>query len=291
MRLMILGDTHGDIEWCRKVTKIAGRHGATTILQVGDYGYWPRMTTTQSGRPHAHALFEAITDACHRTGVTDWVFLDGNHDDHESLGKAIDNPADDDGMIRMGEHVRYSPRGNRFVWAGRHIGTLGGAVSLDAWLETIGVEFGGRPYRAGWDWFPDLEAPSAANVDCLADGPPLDLLLTHDAPIQVDMSAHFGFRGIAIPDEIQQRARFVRHLIGQAADMTCAELLVHGHWHCRKSSTLEYPNHNCRVEALASNSRRGGRDGRAYLFVDLPDMIVTDGRKALNLKPTSEDEP
>jgi predicted phosphodiesterase len=284
MRVMVAGDTHGDIEWCVSLTKIAARCDAKIVLQVGDFGYWPRMTT-RSGRPHAEAFLEAISAACERFGVTEWIFLDGNHDDHEQLFAL--GPRDDDGMAVVGERVRYSPRGNRFTLDDRHIATVGGASSMDAWLKTVGVDFGGDPYRPGWDWFPELEVPRPADLDRLAQGPPIDLLLTHEAPLHVDMSAHHGFRNVPIPVEIVERSRAVRELISHAAVISRTELLIHGHWHRRCSTVIEWPDQACRVEGLASNSTNGGRDGRSYVFLDLDHMSLTDGRKAGSLKNRS----
>lgn len=286
MRLLVAGDTHGDIGWAGHLTSVAADKGASVVLQVGDFGYWPRVTI-EGNRPHHHEFLGRIASDCKAYGIDEWIVIDGNHDDHRELSMLASGGTDDNGFIRLGERVRYSPRGNRFMLGGARIGTLGGAVSLDAWAEHEGLcTFPNGGYRRDWDWFPDREAPTQADVDHLVDGGDLDVLITHEAPRHVDMSPYYGLQGILFTPEILARTQHVRDLVSHAAAATKVPLLVHGHWHRRVTTHVDFPDSACLVESLASNSSRHGRDGRAYLFVDLephPDseavqIRVTDGR-------------
>jgi predicted phosphodiesterase len=286
---MVAGDTHGDIAWVGHLSTIAADAGASTVLQVGDFGYWPRMTTAGHHAPHHHELLGRIASDCKAYGIDEWIVIDGNHDDHSELSMLANGGADDEGLVRLGERVRYSPRGNRFMLGGARVGTLGGAVSLDAWAEYEGLcSFGDRGYRKDWDWFPTLEAPTLADVDHLIEGGHLDLLLTHEAPRHVDMSPYYGLQGIHFTPEIMARTAAVRDLVSHAAVATKAPVLVHGHWHRRVTTWVDFPESSCLVESLASNSAGSGRDGRAYLFIDMETqsedeavkMRVTDGRDA-----------
>lgn len=280
MRVMIAGDTHGDIEWCTNLTRIAGRYGVNRIIQVGDFGYWPRMETN-SGRSHATALLEQISTACCRFGVSEWLVLDGNHEDHLEL-QARQDLRDEQGLVMLGERVRYIPRGRRFELAGVSFGALGGAVSLDALVEAAGYDFGSKPYEPGWNWFPELEAPNRADLVRLGTEP-LDVLLTHEAPSGIDLDSHSGLCGIYVAPELAEQSEQVRRLISEAIVATRPRIVVHGHWHYRYSAILQVPGQECQVEGLASNSNRGGRDRRAYLFLDLPSRDITDGRHAQKL--------
>lgn len=282
VRVMVAGDTHGDGEWAETLTKLAGRHDATYVIQVGDFGYWPRMTT-KSGRSHAAYYLERISNACTRWGVNGWIWIDGNHDDHYSLRLQV---PDEDGFVHFGPQVRYAPRGHHFQIGGVRFGALGGAVSLDAWAEQAGVVFGGQPYRPGWDWFPADEAPVLKDVLRLVEAGELDVLLSHDSPAGVDLSRFEGFKGITFEPEVMAACNEVRMFIAGAAVATHAPLLVHGHWHARHTSVLAAGEYLCQVEGLASNIMNYGRDGRAFLFLDLdptaPEgqrVTVTDGRK------------
>lgn len=287
MRVLVAGDTHGDTEWARSLTKVAGKRGASTVIQVGDFGYWPRMKTS-SRRSHAEAFLGTISRSCEAFGVAEWIVLDGNHDDHDGLAERCAYGLDDEGFASLWSHVRYAPRGHRFELGGARFGTLGGAVSLDAWIEQTGFDFGtGRRYRVGWDWFPDREAPKLSDVEHLGTDP-VDVLLAHEAPSAVDMSRFEGFRGIDIPVEALGKTAGARELVTLAATNTGCRVLIHGHWHSRLTTLAEFAGKACVVEGLASNSFNGGRDGRAYLFLDIGarsengciELNVTDGRHA-----------
>lgn len=286
VRVMVAGDTHGDGEWAETLTKLAGRHGASAVIQVGDFGFWPRMAT-KSGRSHAEYYLGRINAACGRWDVAKWIFIDGNHDDHFSLAQ---KEVDLDGFKHLDPRVYYAPRGHRFEIAGVRFGALGGAVSLDAWAERSGYVFGGTPYQAGWDWFPTDEAPTLNDVTRLIDGGTLDVLLTHDSPFGVDLTRFEGFKGVLFEPEVMMAAKEARVFVAGAAVATHAPLLIHGHWHARHTSHLAVGDYACQVEGLASNSVNYGRDARAYLFLDLdpsaPEgqrVTVTDGRKRASL--------
>lgn len=280
---MVVGDTHGDIEWAARVTRIAAANGASVILQGGDFGYWPRMVVRHT-HPHHELFLGCIARECKASDVIEWIVIDGNHDDHYELARQCGHGLDEDGLVPLGERVRYAPRGTRFDLAGVTVGTLGGAVSLDAWADKDGFDFGnGFHYTVGWDWFPELEAPKLSDVEHLGTEP-VDILLTHEAPSFVDMRAYERLKGIRLSPEALAKTAATRELVSLAAVNTRAPLVVHGHWHRRVSTVVELPDdHLCVVEGLAANSTYSGRDGRSYLFVDIDPQShekvhVLDGR-------------
>jgi predicted phosphodiesterase len=275
MRVMVLGDTHGDVRWCEKVTRLAGRNNASWVLQVGDFGWFPNMRT-HSGRPHSEFFAEAIDRACHLHGVDGWIFLDGNHDNHADLHARVER-VDGCELVPLSDHLWYSPRGNVFELDGVRFGTLGGATSIDAWLEDSGVVFSGPPYVAGHNWWPDLEQPTEEDVSRLLLNEPVDVLLTHEAPLEMDLKRYEGFKGIYIPPEIQQRARRSRAMVSTAAIALTPKVLIHGHWHGRYSGIARYGDLEVPVEGLAANNMRTGRDTKALLYIDLPEVKVIDG--------------
>jgi predicted phosphodiesterase len=275
VRVLVLGDTHGDSKWCVEVTRIAGEHGVEKILQVGDFGYWPSIDVDLVAGVRtslADWLLSEIATACAAYGVDEWIVFDGNHDDHKALQTVLRRQPDDEGMRRLSDRVRYSPRGNSFKLAGVTFGTLGGAASIDAYLEEWGVDFGSQPYERGKDWFPNLEQPSMKDVERLPSS--LDVLLSHEAPMEVDLSHLNGFPNICIPPEIQEITDSARLVVSAAMYATRPQLLIHGHWHGRNRVQLERQHVSCEVVGLASNSRRRGRDDRAFLILDLPDLTI-----------------
>jgi predicted phosphodiesterase len=271
VRVMALGDTHGDSKWAVEATRAAGRVGCERILQVGDFGFWPRMMLTPYAS-HADFYLSQIEDACDDTGVLEWIFADGNHDDLQALADLTVAP-DDDGLLRVGRNVRYAPRGASFTLDDVTFGVLGGAASIDAYLLEAGVDLGGaQPYERGVNWFPDLERPTQAEAARLPDH--VDVLLTHEAPIEIDLRHLDGFPGIYISPEIQAITDYARHIVSVAMYRTTPRLLVHGHWHGKNRQCAGHGDYTCEVVGLASNSRRRGRDDRAWIILDLPDLTV-----------------
>jgi predicted phosphodiesterase len=289
MRVMIVGDTHGDVGWMQSCTKIAGRVGCRWIIQVGDFGWWPR-SITNSGRSQSKWIREAVWTSCHHASIEGWIFLDGNHDDHDMLAAMVgDLGIEDSGLVNLGPCLFYAPRSAVFALGSTRFGALGGAVSIDAWLESIGIELPGKPYESGVDWFPEREAPTEAQLralqaEVLVSGP-IDVLLSHDSPGLVQgLTDKGGWKGMITP-EIQARVDASRKVLSEAVVDLQPRLVVHGHWHRRYSAQLAYPEGDvCSIEGLAHNGMDGGRDGRAFIFIELPDLVVTDGRQYTSLK-------
>jgi Icc-related predicted phosphoesterase len=269
MRVMVVGDTHGDGPWMEKVTRVAGRNKVSWIIQVGDFGWFPNIPTS-SGRPHSEYILETLDRSCSIHSVEGWIFI---HDDLAALVADTGGP----GFVHVGTRLWYASRGTVFTIGGVRFGALGGAVSMDALLEQAGVEFDGRPYVAGETWWPDLEAPTEEDVSRLLLNEPVQVLLAHEAPLEVDLKRFEGFSGIFIPPEILEKSRKARALVSSAIWALGPKVVIHGHWHRRYSEIVRYGDDIVRVEGLASNSRSYGRDSRAFLFIDLPEIDVLDG--------------
>ena len=154
--------------------------------------------------------------ACALNGVELW-FIDGNHDDHFALAEHREG----DSPVALTEHVTYIHRGARLALGGLMFGFLGGAFSVD-W----------RDRRHGIDWWPN-EKTDHSDVARLGTGY-LDVLLTHDAPAGVDLSAW------RLSAEDQVRADDVRSLIAAAVEATRPQVVVHGHWHHAHDTELSW---------------------------------------------------
>ena len=75
---MVVGDVHGNTVFMRSAIERASVRGINTILQVGDFGYWPH---TKSGEKFLKDLERFAAER----NVTVW-WIDGNHENHEWLG-------------------------------------------------------------------------------------------------------------------------------------------------------------------------------------------------------------
>jgi len=145
--------------------------GLTTILQCGDFGYWPKChnTTAISRQKCGNSLkqkrwnFYSIKP--HDVKI---YFCDGNHEDHDSLNELIDNKT-------PLQNVFFQKRGSYLTLPdGRNVLFMGGADSTD--------KDGRTP---GYDWFPQ-ETISQKDIYNLPDVK-IDIIISHTCPIEFDI--------------------------------------------------------------------------------------------------------
>jgi Calcineurin-like phosphoesterase superfamily domain len=158
VRVLIVGDLHCNTGAVIQVIDCAADFGADLIVQVGDFGFWPRI---ESGRKFLRKA-EARLD---RHGLQLW-WVDGNHDDLQALRT---RPVEPDGRRRVSDHIWHLPRGHGWVWGDTMWVAGGGAVSVDRYGRTEGVS-----------WFRD-EALTDADVDQIVADGAADVLVAHDA--------------------------------------------------------------------------------------------------------------
>jgi len=219
-RLIICGDIHG--EW-GQLNKLINNHGPDSVIQVGDFGYWPKF----SGKSFVHGQkpwnHEGVKP--HASMV---YWCDGNHEDHDAL----------DSMGRMQkqevlcyENVVYKPRGSvHQLNDGRILLFFGGARSIDKHLRT--KEF---------DWFP-REIPSENELQRALGYDKVDIVISHTVPLEFSSVSRdsFGDPTCSMLSEIWKKYK--------PSQWYC------GHWHKyqeqavgpTKFTCLDYPGHNGR---------------------------------------------
>jgi hypothetical protein len=249
MRILFVGDTHGNATWWRNVVRpTASAIAADGIIQVGDFGFWP------TGR---HFI-----DAAADTDPPVW-WIDGNHEHHHELAKWAADARRTTGAgpfdpLPMRGALTYLPRGARLELAGTQIAALGGARSIDRLIR-----------RPGLGWFPG-EAISDDDIAAVAAGGRADVLVTHDT---FDGYRIPGLPPVELLSHAWQAERPAceahRSQVGRAVDAVRPRLVVHGHYHTRYHMTVERSWGQVRVEGLD----RDGTD-EAMIVVDLPDLTV-----------------
>ena len=98
--------------------------GITTIIQVGDFGYWP-----DSGN-----FLYVVETACEKFGVDVW-FIDGNHEHFTSFNRDVQAAQVAFGVsegnrdpVELAPGFVYLPRGSRIEVAGRSVACVGGRL-------------------------------------------------------------------------------------------------------------------------------------------------------------------
>lgn len=227
----VAGDLHGDTGWSRRLVRSAAAAGVKTLFQVGDLG------VCFPGRDKYR--FDRRLDGYLGAAGMKMIWVVGNHDSHEDLAAM---PVEDDGLVHVRENILMLPRGGRIDYAGLTVGGLGGAFSVDY-----------RHRTPGKDWWPGDEEVQPEDVEKLAAGGPVDVLLTHDVPSVVEMVGD-----MVISAEDEARANASRILLTQALEKVDPSHIFCGHWHVRKIQAVPTPSGETRVDVLNMNGSRWG---------------------------------
>ena len=220
MKILIAGDWHRDAHWAVETVKAAREQGIQHLIHLGDLGaFWPsdypeapsRTNTLGNAYGFTRSLSDAVRDASLR-----FMFIDGNKDNHGFLASLPQRRSGEAEMMGL----VYLPRGTRFRLGGRRFGALGGTISLDR-----------GPRQNGVDWWPEEEV-TPEDVRRLG-AKPLDVLLTHEMPSNVEPSSWSRLH----PDA-RTAADRSRRLIREAVEATRPAYVFSGHWHERETATV-----------------------------------------------------
>lgn len=229
MKLAIVGDTHRNTEWLvNQVIPYSVSNGCSKILQVGDFGFvWE---WGQEEDKLLRKLDRKLSDA----GL-DLHFLPGNHENHDLLADYTRRvPQGPEGHYRIRPRIHYTGRVSQWEWGGRRLAAVGGAVSIDR-------EWRQREERVGGPkiWWP-TETLNGWEVQQAHALGPVDVLFTHDAPVE--------FPETWIKPDLESQIN--RQMISSVARKLQPKLQFHGHYHCSLTYPLRHDRGMCEVRAL-----------------------------------------
>lgn len=205
MRVLVVGDTHGDWGWVRdEVIPTAVNEQCPRIVQLGDFGF-VHSGNVRSVRARLNQMSVTLADF-----DRDLTFVPGNHEHHPMLTHLAEiNPVGPEGHAEIAPRVHYTGRVSAWEWAGVRCAAVGGAVSIDRDIRTPGV-----------DWFPEEEL--SPEEEMLAKGlDPVTVLFSHEAP----RTHPFRF---LVPDSRSERSR---QRMTEIADRLQPQYWFHGHYH------------------------------------------------------------
>lgn len=220
MKVLLLGDSHGDKAFVNGALDYAAADGLDAVVQMGDFGYWPR---TNNGQKFLHDVGK------HSASTVPLYWIDGNHEDHLELATLTKRPGE--WHVMHGKYpIFHIRRGATWTWGNMRFGAFGGAYSID---RNMRVEDDGH-----YGWFRG-EMPDPTVIEGLMN---VDVLLTHDSPIVPPMMHGAGFKTDAT-------STLSQHYVRCALNASGAALLVHGHWHLNE----RYEVDGAIVQGLAMN--------------------------------------
>lgn len=220
-RVAIAGDWHGNTLWVQQA--LPGLHRAApdirTVLQLGDFGYWPRADRPGKG------FLAAVDYWCKLAQLERILFTPGNHEYWPDLLKLFaEHP---DRMVQVTEYAWAMPRGYRFTLGGRDVMSFGGAASHDVQHR---VE--------GQTWFRE-EVPTPEEAERAMVDPKVDILLSHDAPSPTPLVTKIIRRGRAEHDiDTVLRDDTARGRLFDVWDFHRPRIAFHGHFHTPDSERL-----------------------------------------------------
>jgi predicted phosphodiesterase len=163
--ILLLGDIHGNVNSLRKAVRIATDVGATAVIQVGDFGLFPKG-----------GVDGGFYNVCKESSVPVY-FIEGNHDDCSRWVQLTEVT-----RVWHDANLFYVPRGTVMELDGRTIAFMGGAASIDKDIRL----------REHWHWDKEenISGHEVLRLFENAEGKKIDILITHDVPTSV-CAAHF----------------------------------------------------------------------------------------------------
>lgn len=257
MRVMLLGDTHGDVDFMlNHVIPAAQNENVDRIVQLGDFGYFDhfREVSEELDFLSAELQIAGLKMAC----------IQGNHDNISYLMKNYGSNEVDWGFVQFRQAMYFILNGTRWEWGGKKFIALGGAYSIDK-IHRLKVEA-----KTNWpqsQWFPEEEMSDADLDRILLNRDPVDVMLTHDAPSAANL-------GVDLKNI--QECEPNRHRLQRAVRALQPKLLVHGHFHHRYETEIRCGDDGAhtRVIGLGANepsvwSRASFKPSDAWIFLDL----------------------
>ena len=212
----VLGDSHANRRRTIRALEVCVDNGISTILQCGDFGYFPRAA-------NGERFLEDVSNFLVRNNM-ELSFISGNHEDYDSIEGWVndhENWRTADEPKEVMPNLYYLP--DAYVWDnwGVTIGVLGGGTSIDKDMRT-----------EGWDWFPQ-EVVSESSAEKLSEHK-LDILMTHDCGGGI-LDYRYVESNKNLSDEILFNLRQDDRIIGEVRKATEPQIHVCGHHHIQHS--------------------------------------------------------
>ena len=235
MDILLLGDTHQDLEWTNAVIRFAQDINISTIVQLGDFGYWEE---NEDGK----RFLDEVSRCLIKNNIK-LYWLDGNHENHPLLRKTYSHQKSTFWKIR--DNLLYIPRGTAWEWGGIKFLAVGGGASID------------RDFRInGISWFPE-EILNEREIEKAKAAGKVDVFLSHDGPLWP-----FAYKG---SDDIESSIHHqkIKDIINTVQPKMC----VHGHFHNFYDINMLTSTGHTRVVGLTAEQR-----SKAFAVLELPSL-------------------
>ncbi len=235
MRLLVVGDTHGNLPFLREyVYPLAARVKVDRIVQVGDFGLWEH-------HPSGVEFLNGIEDLADEHGIPLYA-LHGNHDKWSLTMQKYGHIRNAELFVELRAGVFYIPNGHCWQWAGVKMRAFGGAYSVDKqWRldeeqkrtrKLVAKEDFRRaagepaePYGSAAEtlWFPEEQMTDAEMDELLKQRfDRMGIVFSHDFPARANPGEHFKTLPECLPNQLR---------LQKAMDVHRPDYWFHGHLH------------------------------------------------------------
>lgn len=211
MKILMLGDTHGDFSAVKLALEAAQVRGCEVVIQLGDFGFGWDLHRDPGEQ------FPARVNALAKQFKMSFMWCDGNHEGFDELERIVDMASSS--PQQMGSNLWYLPRGCMFEIAGVQFLALGGAYSIDKDHRVEGVSW--------WRQEMITNADVERCFQVLEENGQPHVMIAHDVPEGIfpfDLYMHGKHGADSRANRVAVRAVF---------DRARPLMYFHGHYHRR----------------------------------------------------------
>jgi Icc-related predicted phosphoesterase len=218
MKVMMVGDTHGNTRSLMTNIARAGERNIQHLLVLGDFGLWTHFAD-------GIAFLDDINEYAQANNLTVYA-IGGNHENWDHWNWFVENmPKGGKGWAMVRRRVALAPRIHTWKWDNTKFMGVGGAVSIDKDSRLHTEKMRGGPKTLYWpnEQLTDEDVASIEKID-VENGFHPDVLVTHDC------SNYTPFRERLKPDLDSQ---IHRQRIDRVLKHTKPDFHFHGHMHTK----------------------------------------------------------
>jgi Icc-related predicted phosphoesterase len=218
MKVLMVGDTHGNTRSLMHSIRIAGDNKIQHVLVLGDFGLWTHAAD-------GIAFLDDINEYAQANNLTVYA-IGGNHENWDHWNWFVENmPKGGKGWAMVRRRIALAPRIHTWKWDNTRFLGIGGAVSIDKQWRMQTEKMKGGPRTLYWpnEQFTDEDVASVEKID-VENGFKPDVLVSHDC------SNYTPFRERLKPDLDSQ---IHRQRIDRVLKHTRPDFHFHGHMHTK----------------------------------------------------------
>jgi hypothetical protein len=224
MKVMVIGDTHGNTRSILPKIELAGELGIQKILQVGDFGLWDHFFD-------GVVYLDAIQTAAEDNNLTVHA-IGGNHENWDHWNWYVENLPTSHRWAMLRSRIAIAPRFHWWKWDNKYFTGIGGAVSVDReWRLQKEADSHDGPkgrYAKGTGartlYWPNEQFTDEDVHKVRMHDRPTDYLITHDCSNNTPW-----YRRLKADADSQEH----RRRIDEVLKMTKPKLHFHGHMHTK----------------------------------------------------------